>query len=79
MTDSTTAARRRDLLRELLLEYLLVAGLPAWPGADGTTVDEVLQLYAQAAAAGRVPNCGQLLRAHADLAGEVAEFFRPVS
>jgi len=65
------AESRRKLLRELLLEYLQIAHLPAWPGSDGQTVDEVLLAYPHAAAAGLVPNRDQLLRAHPDLADEV--------
>jgi hypothetical protein len=70
------AESRRKLLRELLLEYLQVARLPAWPGSDGQTVEEVLLAYPPAAAAGLVPNRQQLLLAHPDLAAEVRELIR---
>jgi hypothetical protein len=66
---------RRQHLRELLLRYLIVAGCPQWPGADGQTVEEVLHSYSQAAAAGRVPDRRQLLLQHPDLADELLAFF----
>jgi hypothetical protein len=68
------AEARRKLLRELLLNYLQFARLPAWPGSDGQTVEEVLLEYPDAAAAGLVPNREQLLQAHPDLADEVNAF-----
>ena len=42
---SLAATDRQQALRELLLGYLLSAGLPDWPGADGQTVHEVLLTY----------------------------------
>lgn len=58
--------------RELLLGHLQAARQPAWPGADGLTVTEVLLSYPRAAAAGLVPDRDQLLAAHPDLVAEVA-------
>jgi hypothetical protein len=66
---------RREELREVLLGYLLAASCPAWPGADGLTVEEALLAYAQNAAAGRVPDREELLRRHADLRDAVRAFF----
>jgi hypothetical protein len=75
MSDTLVEAEsRRKILRELLLEYLQIAHMPAWPGSDGQTVEEVLLAYPHAAAAGLVPNREQLLKAHPDLADEVREF-----
>jgi hypothetical protein len=78
MTGTTIESeRRRRVLFDLLAEYLQMAGRPGWPGADGMTVEAVLFAYPSAAAAGQVPSREQLLRAHADLAAELEEFFGP--
>src|SRR5262249_28547742 len=77
MSDTLVEAEsRQKVLRELLLEYLQIAHLPAWPGTDGQTVEEVLLAYPHAAAAGLVPNREELLRAHPDLADEVIAFIQ---
>jgi hypothetical protein len=76
MIDSFDAtAIRRQALRELLLTYLEIAGLPAWPGTDGLTVNDVLLIYLQGALSGRVPSRVDLMRAHPDLAVEIAIFW----
>jgi hypothetical protein len=66
---------QRQALCELLLGYLRAANVPAWPGADGLTVHEVLATYPQASSAGQVPNLEQLLRERSDLQEELIAFF----
>ncbi len=76
MLDVCAAATdRQHALRELLLGYLLAAGLPEWPGADGLTVHEVLLTYPEYAAVGRVPDLRNLVGSHPDLRAELAAFF----
>ncbi len=62
------AVNHRRAAAELLLGFLRRAGLPSWPGADGLTVQDILQVYPQAAAAGRVPTPRALLALHPHLA-----------
>jgi hypothetical protein len=62
--DVDTRLRR---LRDHLLDLLRKASLPAWPGCDGLTVEEVLLTYPSAATAGLVPDLDALLCEHPDL------------
>ena len=62
-------------MREVLLGYLQAAAVPLWPGADGLTLQDALESYPQAAAAGRVPGLRQLLRDHPALAEELTALF----
>jgi len=64
-------------LRGILLDHLQRAWAHISPGVDGLTVDEVLDLYSQAAVAGHVPNQEELLRQYPQLAAELAAFFSP--
>jgi hypothetical protein len=70
---------RATQFRELLLRYLLAAGLPDWPSADGMTLDEVVKSYPQYAACGRVPDKDLLLLCHAELREEINRFFTTVA
>ena|ERR1700693_3321550 len=65
-------------LSEILLDHLQRAWAQISPGIDGLTVDDVLALYSQAAAAGQVPNKEELLRQYPQLATELAVFFTPI-
>jgi hypothetical protein len=65
-------------VREVLLNYLLSAGLPDWPGADGRTVHEVLLAYPEYAAMGRVPGLQDLVEIYPDLREELAALFNGV-
>jgi hypothetical protein len=69
------SAVRRQQLYEVLLGYLEGPQVILWPGADGLTVEEALLGYAEAAAAGQVPDRQQLLERHPDLAEELRSFF----
>jgi hypothetical protein len=62
-------------LQELLLDYLLHASAPAWPGADGLTIEEVLEYYPEAASCGSVPNEEELICRHGDIRKELVDFF----
>ena len=55
-------------LREILLRYLEAGGcVAAWAGADGLTIDDVLDTYAEAGARGEVPDWRQLLCRHPEV------------
>jgi hypothetical protein len=57
----------KDLLQQVLLEYLLGSRAVSWPGADGLTEDDVVNCYPQAVADGEVPDCPELRRRHPEL------------
>jgi hypothetical protein len=65
---------RQKQVQELLLRYLL-ATVRRWPGAESMTLDDVLSAYHQAAMAGQVPHCEELLRLHPELITELQIFF----
>ena len=65
-----------DLLRQVLLDYLLASRAVTWPGADGTTVDDILTCYPQAVAAGEAPDWQELCRRHTELIAEIQSLFQ---
>jgi hypothetical protein len=73
------ADARRRRLHDVLLDLLRTAFLPAWPGCDGMTTEEVVLHYPTAASAGRVPNLERLLCQHPDLADELRILFAAAS
>lgn len=68
---SVKRATSSDLLRHVLLGYLLDGWVTAWPGADGQTVDDILNCYPEAMAYGAVPDWEELGRRHKDLIGAI--------
>jgi hypothetical protein len=64
-----------DVLRQVLLSYLQVSRVGAWPGADGLTQDDILRCYPQACAAGEVPDRQELCRRHTELTAEILALF----
>jgi len=75
----TDAAARRQRLRDVLLGLLRTADLPAWPGCDSLTDEDVLLSYPASARAGRVPDLRQLLCQNPDLTDELRAFFGAAS
>jgi len=67
-------ALKMSELRALLLHYLQARVAFAWPGADGLTMDDILNCYPQAMAAGEVPDWQALRRRHPDLTAELQGF-----
>src|SRR5262245_19464909 len=62
-------------LTEILLGHLQAVVPRLWPGIDGLTLDNVVESYCQAAAAGKVPGKDELLRRHPELAPELDALF----
>jgi hypothetical protein len=62
-------------LDELLLAYLRAANAPRWPGSDSVTIEDILQSYPQAAAAGLVPDLPSLRASHPELDDALRRFF----
>jgi hypothetical protein len=62
---------RDRCLLELLLGLLQAQSALPWPGADGLTLEEVLDEYPRAAREGRVPNPDDLCRCFPHLATEI--------
>ena len=65
-----------DLLRQVLVDYLLASRVVAWPGADGITVDDILICYPKAVAAGEAPDWQELCRRHTELISEIQSLFQ---
>ncbi len=75
VADSKVGKTQGDMLREVLLNYLLASRVVGWPGVDGFTEDDILNFYPLATAAGEVPARPELCRNHADLIGEIQSLF----
>lgn len=75
MSQARDASGPCRCLNELLLAYLRAADAPTWPGADGVTLEEVLESYPQCAEAGLVPDLPSLMQQHPDLADVLRDFF----
>ena len=61
-------------LRDILLDYLQAGTVVVWPGVDGFTIDDVLNCYPQAVAAGEVPDWQELRLRYPDLTAELQGF-----
>lgn len=57
---STDDNKPAELLQQLLLDLLKAGTVVNWPGADGITVDDVVNCYPQAIADGEVPGWHEL-------------------
>ena len=64
---SSASKTKTEQLGEVLLGFLQGGPVCTWPGADGLTVQDVLDSYPQAVAAGQVPDWQELLGQHPDL------------
>jgi hypothetical protein len=62
-------------LREMLLDHLRTTNANFWRGIDGLTLDDALNCYCEAAAAGLVPGKEELLCQRPELAAELETFF----
>ena len=63
-------------LVQLLAEYLHTSSAVEWPGADGLTLEEVVETaYQRAVAAGLVPAVDELLDRHVELSDAIRMFF----
>jgi hypothetical protein len=69
--ESSKPTTSGDALRQVLMDYLQTGRVVAWPGVDGFTVDDILNCYPQAIAAGAVPDWEELRRRHPELIGEI--------
>lgn len=60
--------RSAGRLRDILLGYLEAGGcLATWGGADGLTIEDILDAYPEAVARGEVPDWQQLLCRHPEV------------
>ena len=75
VAESAEHPKSVDLLREVLLDYLQAGWVRNWPGADGITVDDILNCYPQASASGDVPDWQELCRRHTELIAEIRSLF----
>ena len=71
LTEPDCRRTSRDLLSQVLLEYLRASRVGGWPGADGLTEDDIFNCYPQALADGEVPGWHELQSRFPSLASEL--------
>jgi hypothetical protein len=71
IAESDQRKSSRDLLQEVLLNYLRASRAIGWPGADGLTADDIVNCYPQAILAGDVPGWHELQSRFPELADEL--------
>ena len=75
VAESADSKVSEDLLRRILLRFLLASAAVDWPGVDGLTEDDILSCYPLASAKGNVPGKRELLRRHPNLSAEIEALF----
>jgi hypothetical protein len=75
MSDDSSEFSGPARLRRILLEHLACPRVTVWPGADSLLVEDMLDCYHDAVAAGQAPGLAELLSSHPELAQELKAFF----
>jgi hypothetical protein len=66
---------RQQMLEEILLHLLQASAAFVWPGVDGLSLQDALESYWDALAAGRVPSRQELCRCYPELSDAIEAFF----